>query len=191
MRIFVAVDLSPDLRDAAAALVRDIRVRPVFSDASLRWTPVHQLHLTLHFLGDLTPSQVDRLVSVFSEPWPGRAFPIRLGGVGIFPVRGRPRVVTVGVTEGATQLEHLYAAAGRRVSALGLETDERAFRPHVTLGRFGRRSVVNGRRVRAEADLIEVALPVSPVDRVVVYESQLSREGATYRRVCEGMLGDA
>ncbi|MCC6567706.1 MAG: RNA 2',3'-cyclic phosphodiesterase, partial [Anaerolineales bacterium] len=63
----------------------------------LRWTPAENIHLTLKFLGDISPASVDELTqavraSVDSIP----AFDIQVGGFGSFPNFKRARILWVG-----------------------------------------------------------------------------------------------
>src|SRR5439155_1359952 len=62
-------------------------------------------------------------------------FPVTLGGVGGFPGPGAPRVVWVGVTEGAADLVALHARVEAALALVGIAPEGRAFHPHVTLGR--------------------------------------------------------
>ena len=88
-RLFVAIDLPKPVCFELARLVAEPPhgVRPV---------PAAQLHLTLHFLGDVDDERrgvvVERLGRVHRKP-----FTLGLRGTGVFPPRGRPSVLWAGV----------------------------------------------------------------------------------------------
>jgi len=126
-RLFVAIDLPKPVCFELARLVAEPPhgVRPV---------PAAQLHLTLHFLGDVDDERrgvvVERLGRVHRKP-----FTLGLRGTGVFPPRGRPSVLWAGVAP-SPALADLHAAVGREVEASGLAAESRAYVPHVTLARL-------------------------------------------------------
>jgi 2'-5' RNA ligase len=74
--------------------------------------------------------------------------------------------------EATPALETLQAACEDAAVAAGLAPEGRAWRPHLTLGRF-RAGAVRPR-------LPEVALGDARLERVVLFRSALGRDGAVY-----------
>ncbi len=163
MRLFVAVETEP--ADAAGATAPQ--------------------HLTLRFLGEVTPEQAARLPTLLrpvgaSVP----PFEIRLEGVGAFPSAERPRVVWVGVTTGREALETL-ASRVRDALAPEFGAEPGPFVGHLTLFRVRRPA-----DRRAAEELLAGKRPAPPprsvrVDRFVLKESVLGRTGAVHRTVEE------
>lgn len=93
------------------------------------------IHLTLKFLGDVTPNKLDRVLAA-AEKAIGRETVFSLAGVelGCFPNFKQPRVIWVGVGGDTAQLYQLQAAVERHVAPLGYPSEKR-FRPHLTIGR--------------------------------------------------------
>ena len=126
-RLFVAIDLPKPVCWRLAQLVADPPrgVRPV--------RPV-QLHLTLHFLGDVADDACmplhNALALIRCEP-----FRLSIRGAGVFPPRGRPSVLWAGVDE-SEPLVALHAAISAAVVSCGLEIERRPYVPHITLARF-------------------------------------------------------
>lgn len=126
-RLFIAIDLPKPVRWRLGQLIlqppRGVRpVRPA------------QLHLTLHFLGDVE----DESHSVLHEALAGVChdpFTIAVRGTGVFPPRGRPTVLWAGVADSAL-LATLHATIAAAIQACGLPVEHRPYMPHVTLARL-------------------------------------------------------
>ena len=100
-------------------------------------------------------------------------------GIGAFPSPKHPRALWLGVINGAGPLARgrgrgLAAARG----ANAVELDDRAFLPHLTLGRVKMAGVgVDWPKI---LQAVEVKRITSVVDRVTLYRSQLSQQGPHY-----------
>lgn len=102
--------------------------------ADLRWQHRADLHLTLHFLGQVEAARVEALRRLVLETqWP--AFALVLDRIGHWP---RPQVLWAGAAEVPEALAELHRTLGERLRGLGHSPEARAFRPHVTLARRAR-----------------------------------------------------
>jgi 2'-5' RNA ligase len=122
----------------------------------------------------LVPSVVDALACDVDRP----PFEMILDGVGVFPPRGAPRVLWVGVTAGVSELGDLQRLMAERVTALGIALEDRPFHPHLTLGRW--RVSRRADRERALAAAPAGAIARCPVTGATLYESRLSSSGPSY-----------
>lgn len=130
VRLFVALVPPPEvlaeLAAATAGLPADL--------PGVRWVPSRQWHLTLAFLGEVDDRTGARLVERLGRV--ARRHPppaLSLAGAGCFG----GRVLWVGVAGERTALRGLAAsvrAAARRCAIL---TEQRSYRPHLTLARGG------------------------------------------------------
>jgi 2'-5' RNA ligase len=143
-----------------------------------RWQAPEQLHLTLHFLGDLDGGRMRRLIAALAE-LEAPAFDMQLRGVGVFPPRGQPRILWVGVAE-PEPVRLVHRRSARILDELGLDREHRKYVPHVTLARFGKRVKPRqvGEWVRNHA-LYDSAR--FHVDHLRLYSSVLSDRGPKYR----------
>jgi RNA 2',3'-cyclic 3'-phosphodiesterase len=179
VRLFLAVELAAELRDALDAAIAPLReLAP-----ELAWVPPEKRHLTLKFLGDVPEERADT-VAAFARQAARRhrAFSMHLAGIGAFPNFRRARVVWIGV-EQEPRLELLHHDLEVAGEAQGFEIEGRAFRPHVTLARV--RVPLELERVRA---LARAARRIDftaeqVVDRITLFESTLASSGSRYRRV--------
>jgi 2'-5' RNA ligase len=192
MRVFVAVSIGDQVREAAArarsrieAGLQQIRGEP----PRLVWVAAQGLHLTLRFLGELPDERVPAIVAAIREPLPVPPFSVTWHGLGAFPSPRHPRAIWVGVTDGAHELGRLEREISRRVGGLlpGEDsTEAKPFHPHLTLARVKTDSNrVNWPAVLADAALTGVA---SPVTHVTLYRSRGLPGGAGYEELCRGSL---
>ncbi len=132
-RLFIAIALPEVHRDVLSRLREDTWKE------GWNWTPRRQLHLTLRFLGEVEDGPlIERLedglatqVGAAVQP-----FVLPLGGVGVFPPRGQPKVLWVGVGAGHPRLYQLRQRMDDLLLSLGLDVDLRRFMPHVTVARL-------------------------------------------------------
>jgi 2'-5' RNA ligase len=96
------------------------------------------LHVTLAFFGNVPDGQVPALVGALGAVPPPPAIQLRLSGAGTFPARGAPRALWVGVDGDVGELATLareVAAAAETVGVVAAN-EGRAYRPHLTVGRW-------------------------------------------------------
>jgi 2'-5' RNA ligase len=179
IRAFFALELGGSARCRAVSLAAALASAPGGDD--VRWVRGEALHVTLRFLGSTDPARVLELAhAVARETREVAPFSVALGAAEAFPSR-RPRVVALRL-EPAAPLTALAAAVERGVVAAGFPPEQRAFRPHVTLGRARR-----DRRVRLDAETLRgVTASVTgsgdawDVMETVLFRSELQPQGAHY-----------
>jgi 2'-5' RNA ligase len=179
VRLFVALTPPPEVQQAIWESFAPLRARTV----AVKWVRPDGIHLTLKFLGDVADPQAPDLAAALGEAVHGaRPIPLVVRGAGAFPDPERPRVFWAGV-EPEPALELLQDRVERVFAPLGFPTEARAFRPHLTWGRTGRRArphdVAGAARVLPELHVEATAV----VDGVDLIESVLQDQGAVYHRV--------
>ena len=131
-RAFVAILLDDAVRAAVAAVIE--RLRPL--GGSVAWVPAANLHLTLQFLGE---QPEDRLAAAEAalQAAAAQSAPIEavLHGIGAFPGLERPRILWVGLAQGALEVRALQARVAEAIAAEGFPKEERPWHPHLTIGR--------------------------------------------------------
>lgn len=175
MRVFLALPLPAEavqgLKDGLAELQRRYTLLKVVRPEAL--------HITLVFLGERRPEEVEAVSALLEDPVLAvPRIPACLRGYGQFPPRGSPRVLYCPVVEGAAEVSGLQRSLIGLLHRAGVRCEEesRPFEPHLTLARNkGQR--VDGGEVRAlfAAELRFV------FDRLVLFQSLLRPQGAEYR----------
>lgn len=168
VRAFVALPLDAAALDRVAETIADLRPRI----AGIRWVRPEGLHLTLRFLGPSSPQALASIepalrAAVAACP----ATVARVSGLGVFPERGSPRVLWLGLALDARALG-LQQACERAAVDAGFAAEGRAFRPHLTLGRWRDRA--------PRPSLPDVDLGETVLDRLVLFRSDLRPTGAVY-----------
>jgi len=142
------------------------------------------MHLTLRFLGDSEAAALAALERVLAELGTRCApFALRLAGLGAFPNERKPRVLWVGLDGDMAALQLLQRQIEEAVQGLGWQAEQRAFRPHLTLG-----------RVRAHQELSMSAGGDAPPDlsfavaEVELIESRLHKRGPQYHTLYRAAL---
>lgn len=194
MRLFVAVELEEHVRQAAATAADRLR-RTLGRSAAFdaRWIPEANLHITLFFLGEVADDRVDDVRAALDRPFAARCFVLDIGGAGAFPPSGPPRVLWLGVRDGAARLAALHDEVSTRLAAVGFEPERRAFSAHLTIARARdpRRPSGGHASVRAALRDARVDAGRSRVSAVTLFRSHLSPKGATYEAILRVPLKDA
>jgi len=188
MRLFIAVDLSEEAREAMAAEQKRIAAALGGTKTSLhpKWVRPEHAHLTLVFLGNVDASRVPAVVEAVGGDVDLAPFDMVLEGAGAFPPRGAPRVLWIGTTTGATELTVLQRLLSSRLAGLGVELETRPFHPHLTLGRW--RESRPSDRDHALAAARPGAIARVHVRYATLYESRLSSSGAAYSALTRANL---
>lgn len=192
LRTFIAIELEEELLRHLVQ-VQD-RFRKQLSPRSVRWVQPGGIHLTLKFLGDTRPDQVEAVKTALGRAaFEVPAFAFTVGGVGCFPNTRRPRVVWVGLHEPTGALSRLRDAVESQVAPLGFPTENRPFSPHLTLGRVQRNAT--GSEVREVGEAVAAStigtLDEMRVTRVSYIQSDLRPGGAVYTTLYDAPLQQA
>lgn len=184
MRMFVAIELDAAMKDAIVAEQQHVALL-LSRKSELRFTDRTQLHLTLAFLGEITPEIAERVIETMQQPILGvRPFVMGIGALGVFPPHGTPRILWVSVSGGVREVKALHDEVSRRIADVGVKLEEREFRAHITIGRWrpGRPS----HRPRTSGSVPPIGTMM--VERVTLFESRLSSQGASHHPLAQALL---
>jgi 2'-5' RNA ligase len=187
MRLFVAIDLDPDIRERIARFSEGVRgLAP-----DVRWTAPEAMHITLKFIGEVSEDTLGR-VKAQLEKVSAPPSNIQFGGTGFFPTPRSARVFWAGIQPDSSLIA-LAEAVDRLMGAIGIPFEERSFTPHLTLARSG-----SGRRAREKADrannkfaklqqrlakMPEADFGTMTAREFILYQSKTSPKGAQYTKL--------
>jgi 2'-5' RNA ligase len=177
MRLFVALDLSRDIRDA----LRDpmATLQPLAKNA--RWTRPEGMHVTLKFIGNVDAGKLHAIRAALAAVRSNAPVEMRVRGMGFFPDERRPRVLWSGI-EASANLAPLAQAAERALEPLGIAREERKFTPHLTLARLKDSRGID-EIVRAVEDMKSHDFGSTRETEFHLFESVTKPSGAEYRKI--------
>jgi len=181
-RLFIAVDVDEATREQVGRIASGVREQ-IGSAAKASWVPPARMHLTLQFFASADDMLEQRVRAALAHIIPEAAFDLTLEGLGVFPPRGSPRVLWLGVRDGVDQLWRVQKGLERALGVSGGHAG--SFAPHLTLARFRDRVP---RAILAEIADIRASAGPSRIDRVTLYESRLSPVGPTYLPLAQAPL---
>jgi 2'-5' RNA ligase len=190
LRAFIAIELPSEIQSAIYKATAGLN--QAFDRSLVRWVAQHNLHLTLKFLGDVSPTKVELLQQMLlTEAANYQSFDLQVGGLGGFPSPKRPRVIWIGI-QAPPELASLRDAIESAAEGLSFPREGRSFSPHLTIGR------VNQRASRADQHRLAVALEttrVGPlgtalVEAVLLFKSELRPGGPVYTKLFSAPLID-
>lgn len=176
LRCFVAVEIPEPIQALLKPVQTDLQSQ-IHKGTS--WTKPGNFHLTLKFLGDVRPEAIHDVGEVLQRVTDMHPpFPITFGGIGAFPNFARPRVVWMGIKQGASTVSRLAKAVNFELTHLGFPRDNR-FHPHLTLARL--RTATNFEPLKHILRKYDTIVGGSMhVNEIALMQSQLHRNGAIY-----------
>jgi 2'-5' RNA ligase len=177
LRLFYAVELSPEIRARAAEHIA--RLREKLPGVRASWERAEKLHITLKFLGDVAGTRTPALSLAAASAAAGIApFKLSIADAGAFPPHASPRVLWLGVNDSNDHLARLQQALETECAAAGFKREERPFHPHLTIARPRQPT-----GTRALADLhreLGFAAMDLTVNEIVLMRSELGPDGSRY-----------
>jgi 2'-5' RNA ligase len=188
-RMFIALELP----SAASTELSEIQktLKQGTPPGVVRWVNPNDIHLTLKFLGDVSVSKRDGIEQALREAAANHdEFSLTAGGLGCFPNFERPRVAWVAIHENLEALRDLWDTVEKNTAPLGFPTENRSFRPHLTLGRTRRQAQKS--EISAFGELVNSTQPRKlfrwRVRSVSLIRSELKPTGAVYTVLCHAPL---
>ncbi len=179
MRTFIAIEIPDEIKQQMAGVQAQIRKAEV--DAS--WPRPEGIHLTLKFLGEVPEARIDEIRNGLALAVAGMGrFRLEVRGIGAFPNARNARVVWVGLSGEMEKLNRLQAAIEDSLTRIGVEREDKLFKPHLTLARI---KYIRSREtlLKALEQVKDVVLPGFEVQAVSLMKSELRRTGAEYMEV--------
>lgn len=191
IRAFIAIPIPSALQTAIQQGTAPLR--QAVSGKLVRWVPTQNMHLTLKFLGDTAPADVEKLKDALKRELENQPdFEIAVKGLGAFPNITHPRVIWLGM-EDKDRLSALHRCAEAAARQIGGEADKNKFSAHLTLGRVRRQARKAGRDQIYQAILAHQTVDLGSfwAREVHLYQSTLKSTGAVYRSLLSVQLSQS
>lgn len=179
MRAFIETNLNHQAKEKILAKITELSKLDL---GKIKWQKENQFHLTLCFLDEINQNQTlraaDTLTMIATRFQP---FEIEFKGLGVFPLRGEPRIIWLGVGEGSDQLIRLQNQLVANLNQKGFSLEERQYIPHLTLARVKRSS---SQQIQ---DLVRqnksLAIASQKIKELKLVKSQLLPKGVRYATI--------
>jgi 2'-5' RNA ligase len=177
MRLFVAIELLPEIRDAVTKITAGLRSE----SPGARWSAPEAMHDTLKFLGQTDDQKLAPITAALQQMTFFEFVSLRFRGVGFFPDEKSPRVMWCGV-EASPNLFDLASVIEDALKPLGFARETRRYVPHVTLARLNSARNVE-KLVCAAAPLKSYDFGAARASQFHLYESVLKKSGSEYKKL--------
>ena len=188
LRAFIAVEIPPEIHKAIESKTAPLRA--ILNSSLVSWVPTSNIHLTLKFLGGVSPANVELLTQMLSvEVSQHQSIALKFGELGAFPNPRQPRVIWIGI-QAPAGLEALQHGVEAAAATLGYPGEKRPFSPHLTIGRVKQNAGSTGlQKIRTALEETTVgALGSVQVTAVHLFKSDLKPTGAVYTRLFSAPL---
>jgi len=136
MRTFIALELPNRIKKDLERIQKDL----VAVGVQARWVKPEIAHLTLAFLGSITPNKVEPISEILdraaSQIEPAQ---LHLAKIGCFPSPSKARIVFVELGGELGKLHALATKIRKQLKKEKIYFDKKPFVSHITLGRIKRR----------------------------------------------------
>ena len=187
LRAFIAVEIPLGIRQNVEHATSNLRRG---TGSLIRWVAVENMHLTLKFLGDIPTANMEVLTQMIrAEADSFNCFDIHLTGIGSFPNPKRPRVIYIGI-QAPAELEAFQRQLESATRRLGYNSEERAFAPHLTIGRV-RQNIPpdDQQKIRVALEESKIDSPrTARINSVHLYKSDLKPTGPVYTKLFSAHL---
>lgn len=102
----------------------------------LKWVKPNNIHLTLHFLGDIEQEKLSSLIDIATRQLKNiQALQLSLGDIGVFPNYYKPRVIWLALCGDMQPLIKLYQQTEAMIYEIKHPIQTKSFSPHITVAR--------------------------------------------------------
>lgn len=145
IRSFLAFDIENEVVTNRLIAAQSLLIQ---TGADLKIVEPMNIHLTIRFLGDISPPLVEKIFEEMKKVQ-FTPFEAQISGLGVFPDLRYPRVVWAGITSGADHLKNIFSQLEPRLQCIGFIPDPKGFSPHLTIAR-----VRSGKNKQQLGDLV-------------------------------------
>ena len=171
-RIFLALTLEKDVNDQIIDIKKGLKFN-LLKDANMSWQRNDNHHLTVYFVGEMEPEQIIQMnVGLEDINLSAVSRSIELTNISFFP--NDDSQVLSATVKPSSHLQTLYEEVEKIVVNIGLGSELKDYRPHITLGRFKEKD-----RPQYEFEIFEKALK-GKVKQLDVFESEFDKGKIEY-----------
>ncbi|MBU0548560.1 MAG: RNA 2',3'-cyclic phosphodiesterase [Candidatus Omnitrophica bacterium] len=178
MRTFIAIELPIEIKNSLSKIQEKLT-----QTLKISWVKPQNLHLTLKFLGDISPKQLNKIRQIITEITKTTSdFKIKLETLGIFPNAHAARIIWIGANQLPLELKQLTERLETRLAESGIPQEQRFFCAHITIGRIKSHFIPSD--LKKAFDKVENDVTGANWEfdckEITLFESTLGPDGPTY-----------
>jgi 2'-5' RNA ligase len=173
MRAFIALELPQEIKQELAKNQQKLQK----TGLQARWVKPELSHLTLAFLGSITPEKKEKVIQILDEAGKqAHPFLLYLQKINAFPNLIRPRIIFIDLGGDLKKLNLLAKLIRQGLKMEKIFFDEKPFVSHITLG-----------RIKGKQNLKNIINQLKPekrrflADKISFMESTSTPSGPIYR----------
>ena len=171
-RIFIALTLEKDFNNQIVEIKKDLKSN-ILKDADISWQKNDQHHLTVYFVGEMEPEQINQMNEDLNEiNLASFSRSIHLTEISFFP--NESSQVLSALVKPSSHLKTLHDEVEKVVVNIGFGSELKDYRPHITLGRFKEKD-----RPQYELGIFEEPLK-GKVKQLNIFESEFNKGKTEY-----------
>lgn len=158
-------------------------LKKLLYDYRVKWVPQKNFHVTLFFFGEIPLNQISIIVSrIHAVAANFSPFSFSIAHPGIFKKGKEPRVLWLGI-KSTESLNEIKKKIDESMAELGFVPGEKAYHPHLTLGRFAARQEISP-DLQTALQVVQTTDQLNhTVSKLILFESILSPDGARYEPI--------
>lgn len=170
LRIFLALTPEKELNNQIVEIKKDLKSN-LLKDAQVAWQRNDHHHVTVYFVGEMEPEQLQQMIEGLDEiSLIKLSRSIEITTVSFFPNENSQ--VLVALVRPNKLLQKLHEKVKKTVTTIGLGSDLKDYKPHITLGRFKEKD-----RPQYEFEVLEETLK-GKIKQLDIFNSEFD-EGKT------------
>jgi len=187
IRAFLAIEPPENVLQEISRLQEKLK-REI--SGKLSWTRPQGQHLTLKFFGDISKEDVKNICAAVQKRMVSESkLNLKIEKLGVFPDARKPRVLWCAVTGDVERLINLQKKLDGDFAAIGFPAEDRSFKAHLTLARIkDPRDITGMSEALKKHDSFKAGEFIA--DKLFLFQSKLSPQGAVYTKLAEFDLGE-
>ena len=175
VRTFIAFDTPSPIKNEMRQLQEELKK----SHADVKWESIDKFHATIKFLGNVEESMLQQVISITESILRNISkFDVSFQSLGCFPNKKHPRVIWIGSENNDGKLQGIKDMLDKALVSYGFEIEDRAFHPHITLGRVkGLRGLNN---LTPMLENLTFEPHKASINEILIMKSTLKPEGSIY-----------
>jgi len=186
IRLFIAIDIADDIKKMINVNINHLKDE---LNNELKWIQEKNMHITLKYLGETKEDSVQAIIKKMNYIIENtQQQSVKIEGIAAFPRLDYPRVIYIGLKEGANELSKLHSLLENELFYLGFKQDKNKYTPHITIARTRHDTNIKQLSIGLEKcikvsenkDLLGINILIK---KISLMKSTLTNEGPIYKEI--------